>query len=537
MLIGMPAVGKTSVGARLAAQLQLRHVDLDAELARVAGVSVAEQLRRDGETGFRLREAEVLGRVLQGDAAVISVGGGAATFHDGIQRMRTHAKVLWLDAPVDVLTERVLVDETERPLLGDTRQAVREALLALEVRRRPVYAQAHVYASAAAPLSQVVEAARANLAEPEYIAVGAATGSAHAVVLHEGAPAAAAEHIAQLATGGQVALVVDRAVTVWGQPLRELLQARGVTVHWIEVPGGERGKDMRGAAKLWSALAAAGFGRRDLLVALGGGATTDLCGFCAATWQRGVRWVAMPTTVLAMADASVGGKTAIDLAEGKNLVGAFHQPQLAWLPLQTLSTLPARHFRAGLAEIAKIFLLGDGTAWHALVADGPALRRRSLTVLRPHLAAAVRCKLQYVVRDPTEQGGEGDDLARALLNLGHTLGHAIEAESGYATLHGEAVALGLVAEAEWAEAAGQAEAGTALQVRRGLEALGLDTGWERWYSDSVAARAGRDKKRHGQDLLLPALRAVGQARLVKVPLALWQATLSALAGAAVKGRR
>jgi shikimate kinase/3-dehydroquinate synthase len=536
VLIGMPAVGKTSVGARLAAVLQLRHIDLDAELTRGSGMATGDLLRREGEAAFRLREAECLDQALAGEASVISVGGGAAAFHDGIERMRASGKVLWLDAPVEVLTERVLLDDTDRPLLGDTRQAVHENLTELLARRRPHYARAHVHVPAAQPLAQVVESARANAAEPEVVCDGAGGSYDHAVVLHEGGPAAAAEQVASLAGSAQVVLAVDRAVAAWAHPLRELLAARGLTVHWIELQGGERGKDLRGAAKLWSALAAAGVGRHDLLVAVGGGATTDLAGFCAATWQRGLRWVAIPTTVLSMADASVGGKTAIDLAEGKNLVGAFHPPQLAWLPLQALRTLSARQFRAGLAEVAKIFLLCDAVAWQTLLADAPALRRRSVAALRRHLAAAVRHKLRFVQEDPQERAGEGQVLGRALLNLGHTWGHAIEAESGYALLHGEAVALGLVAESEWSEAAGLSAAGTARQVREGLELLGFDTCWERGCTPSALARTQMDKKRRGQDMVLPALQQAGSARLVKVQWSLWQTTLAALAGAAA-GRR
>lgn len=537
MIIGMPAAGKTAVAARVAERLAMPCLDLDALLQRESGRTAAEMLRREGETVFRIHEAALLEQVLAGPPAVIAAGGGAPCFHNGIERMRDKAQVVWLDAPVDVLSERALHDDTDRPLLGDTRQSARTSLVELELRRRPIYAKAHAHVDAAQPLSAVVTAVLGALEPAEAVLDDAIAAQTHPVWLHGGAPAQAAEAVVALAAGGKVALVVDRGVTKWAQPLVEMLQARGVATAVIEVSGGEKSKDLRTASRIWSALAAAGVGRSDLLVAIGGGATTDVAGFCAATWQRGMRTALVPTTVLAMADASVGAKTAIDTPEGKNLVGAFHSPEWVWLPLQALQTLPARQFRAGLAEIAKIFLTFDAPAWQALLADAPALRRRSLAALTPHLRTAIRHKAAVVAADPEERQGPGHASARALLNLGHTLGHAIEAESKFAVLHGEAVALGLVAEAECAESLGIAAGGTAQTVRLGLEALGLDTQWERWATASTLARTATDKKRRGQQLWLPLLRGVGHAELQAVDASVWQTRLAELGATAPTNAR
>ncbi len=530
VLIGMPAVGKTRVGALLAKLRGLPHVDLDALVAADAGCGVADLLRREGEASFRVREASLLDAVLDGEAVVLSTGGGAAHFHNGLARMRAKAAVVWLDTELDVLLERALCDDQERPLLGDTRQAVRASLADLLDRRRPTYAGAHLRVDAGQTPTQVAAAIERGLQPYQRIDAVGEDGQPAPIWLHPGDPSAAAETLVQLADGGRIAMVVDRGAAQWANPLVEQLIVRGASVLTTPVPGGERGKDVRGLGRVWASWAQQQLGRGDLVVAVGGGATTDLAGFAAATWQRGVRVAHFPTTVLAMADASVGGKTAIDLPEGKNLVGAFHSPVLVWLALETLTSLPARQFRCGLAEIAKIFLLFDEAAWRALLADAPALRRRSTAALQPHLLRAVRLKAEVVRADPRETAGPEAELQRALLNLGHTVGHAIEKVSHYSVLHGEAVALGLVAEAQWAEAGGHAAPGTASEVDAGLTALGLTTRWERWAGPELWDGAAGDKKRRGADLWLPVLLAPGRAELQQVRWESWRASMGMLAG-------
>ena len=536
VLIGMPAAGKTRVGALLAKLQGMPFVDLDALVAADSGCTVAQLLRNEGEASFRVREAGLLDAVLDGESVVLSAGGGAAHFHDGLARMRAKATVIWLDADIDTLVERALCDDQERPLLGDTRQDVRASLADLAERRRPVYAGAHLRVDAGQAPNQVVAAIERGLQPYQQVDAVGEDGQPAPIWLHSGDPSVAAEALVQVAAGGRIALVVDRGAAQWASPLAEQLAVRGVSVLTTTVPGGERGKDIRGLTKLWAIWAQQHLGRGDLVVAVGGGATTDLAGFAAATWQRGVRVAHFPTTVLAMADASVGGKTAIDLPEGKNLVGAFHSPVLVWLALETLTSLPVRQFRAGLAEIAKIFLLFDEAAWRSLVADAAALRRRSVEALQPHLLRAVRLKAEVVRADPRETAGPDGHLQRALLNLGHTVGHAIEKISHYTVLHGEAVALGLVAEAQWAEAHGCAVAGTASEVDKGLTALGLVTRWERWAAPELWDGAAGDKKRRGAELWLPVLLAPGRAEMQQVRWESWRASMAMLAGNGQQGQ-
>jgi 3-dehydroquinate synthase len=237
----------------------------------------------------------------------------------------------------------------------------------------------------------------------------------------------------------RVLLVTDARVgALYGARARRSLVRAGVETHALRVPRGEAAKQPAQLARVWNACAAAGLGRGDAVVALGGGAVGDLAGFAAATWLRGVAWVCVPTTVLAQVDSSVGGKTAVDLAAGKNLAGAFHQPALVLVDPATLATLPARERRAGLAEVVKTGMAVDATLFRWIEARLSALAAGETRALAGAIERAVRAKARIVQRDEREAG------LRTALNFGHTAGHAIEAALGYRRMrHGEAVAIGM----------------------------------------------------------------------------------------------
>src|SRR5829696_1656895 len=238
------------------------------------------------------------------------------------------------------------------------------------------------------------------------------------------------------------------------------------------VSAGEPHKTRESWARLTDEMLEAGFGRDTTVVALGGGVVGDLAGFVAATFMRGVPYVQVPTTLLAMIDASIGGKTGVDTPAGKNLVGAFHQPAAVVVDPATLATLPAGHLRAGLAEALKHGVVADEAYFERTVETLPALLApggTSLPEVTELIAHSVAIKADVVQRDEREGG------LRKILNFGHTIGHAVELLSGYALLHGEAIAIGMALEAELAERIGVAESGTAEQLRRALEAAGLPT--------------------------------------------------------------
>jgi 3-dehydroquinate synthase len=294
------------------------------------------------------------------------------------------------------------------------------------------------------------------------------------------------------------------------------LARRGLAVHRLELPAGEAAKRLEVVAGLYERLAAVPTRRADPVVAVGGGATTDTAGFAAATWLRGVPLVNVPTTVLGMVDAAVGGKTGVDLDAGKNLVGAFHQPVAVVADLDTLAGLPAAEVRSGLAEVAKAGLAGDPALAEALArAAGPAVAADPVA-LAPLVEGAVRVKAAVVGADEHEEGGDGR-VGRLLLNYGHTLGHALERLAGYRGLrHGEAVALGMVFAARVAEAVGLARPGLAAGHVELLAALGLPVGGVELDPDRVLAAMATDKKHRG-GLRLVLLRRPGEPEVVPAP--------------------
>ena len=315
----------------------------------------------------------------------------------------------------------------------------------------------------------------------------------------------------------------EKAVTVSPAPVAALARRagdavarRGLAVYRLEVPAGEDAKRLEVVAQLYTWLAAIPTRRADPVLAVGGGATTDAAGFAAATWLRGVPLVNVPTTVLGMVDAAIGGKTGVDLEAGKNLVGAFHQPLAVICDLDTLAGLPEAEVRSGLAEVAKAGLAGDPALAEALARSaGPAVAADP-AALAPLVEGAVRVKAAVVGADEHEEAADGV-VGRLMLNYGHTLGHALERLAGYrGPRHGEAVSLGMVFAARVAEAVGLARPGLADGHVELLAALGLPVGGVRLDPDRVLDAMATDKKQR-QGLRLVLLRELGQPVVAPAP--------------------
>jgi len=322
-----------------------------------------------------------------------------------------------------------------------------------------------------------------------------------------------------LGDGVQRVLVVHpRALAATGEGVREALLAKGFEAYAAEVPDAEEAKTAQVAAFLWGVLGQAGFTRSDAVVAVGGGATTDLAGFVAATWLRGVRVVHVPTTLLGMVDAAVGGKTGINTPEGKNLVGAFHPPAGVLCDLATLDTLPPHDFVAGLAEVVKCGFVADPVILDLVEADPDGVTRADGTQVRALVERAIRVKADVVGQDLTEQG------LREVLNYGHTFGHAVEQVERYQFRHGAAVSIGMVYVAELARLAGRLDDAVVDRHRTILTSLGLPTTYrgDRWPQLLDAMK--RDKKSRGSLLRFVVLTDVGKpARLEGPDPALLQA--------------
>lgn len=296
--------------------------------------------------------------------------------------------------------------------------------------------------------------------------------------------------------------------------LRAPLEAAGIGTRVLMVPAGEQAKSWETVQRICTELLQAGVGRQDVLLALGGGVAGDLTGFCAAILKRGCAFVQLPTTLLAQVDSSVGGKTGINTGEGKNLIGAFHQPALVLADLTTLTTLPRRQLQAGYAEIVKYGLIRDAAFFDWLELHGPSLLDGDPEVQGKAVAASVRHKAEVVAADEREAG------ARALLNLGHTFGHALEALADYSgdLLHGEAVAVGMVLAFALSEEIGLCPPGRAARVAAHLGAAGLRTRLDQMPGgapdpDALLDRMRHDKKVRDGRLVFVLAEEIGRAVL------------------------
>ena len=315
----------------------------------------------------------------------------------------------------------------------------------------------------------------------------------------------------------RTALIAPATLEAQAGPVRRLLECAGHEVVAVEVPDGEAAKDAAVAASCWGALGRAGFTRSDAVVTVGGGATTDMGGFVAATWLRGVRVVHVPTTLLAMVDAAVGGKTGLNTAEGKNLVGAFHEPAGVLCDLTTLRTLPAAELVSGLAEVVKCGFIADPLILDIVETSGAAVTTPGTAELAEVVTRAVQVKAEVVSADLKETGGTAGHPGREALNYGHTLGHAIERAEHYRVRHGEAVAIGMVFVAELARRTGRLDAATAERHRETLTAVGLPTTYAGAAWPELLATMRIDKKSRGDLLRFVVLDGLARPAVLEGP--------------------
>lgn len=514
-LSGAMGVGKTTVGRRVAELAGVPFFDVDDEIAREMGRSVAEAFRLDGEAAFRARERATIARLSRGAPAVLALGGGAVVDVGTRRSLLDRTIVVTLDAPVEELVDRLGLETAgggagnqidKRPLLagGEPVERLRSILQA----RAGAYAETHAKIATRGRSVDVIAEEVLAVWRRDPVAVPLAERS-YRVEVGRGVRDQLAGILSAL--GGDVLLVTDDKV--WPAVSGKLdAAARGTVI----LPNGEAHKTIDSVQKIWDGALAAGLERRGVIVAVGGGVVGDLAGFAAATLLRGVRFVQVPTTLLAMVDASVGGKTAIDRPQGKNLVGAFHQPSAVIADIDLLETLPARELRSGFAEVIKTALIGD-----------PALLELLERPSEPDLTAVVRasiaCKARVVSEDERDVSG-----ARAALNFGHTVGHALEAEGAYSDwTHGEAVALGMIAALRIGIARGITPAALLDRSRALLARYGLPVDLGATPLAAALPRITTDKKREGEKIAFVLLDDVARPRNERLSL---DEVRSALAG-------
>ena len=554
VLVGLSGVGKSTVGAVLAERLGWPLIDTDEAIAEREGRTPAQLIEEDGEPAFRRIEEKAIAELAQCTPAVIATGGGAFGSARVRRSLGERGFICYLDATPGEVARRVreAPDAAERPLLGEDLES---RLYELDDQRRPFYNHADLWVPAQAPAAPGEEAAEATatrilrawagdaaeqLAQPrrlERLGTEAPARAPAAIVdtgqerypvwVGAGEIDRLPERLTQLGLEGTVFLVSDQSVMeAQGEKVARVLDGAGIAGASYIVPPGEQSKTLRVAGEIYGWLAEQHAERSDVVVALGGGVVGDLAGYVAATYLRGMPLVQVPTTVLAMNDAAIGGKVGVDLPAGKNLVGAFHQPRAVVADIDTLASLPRRAVVEGFAEVIKHALILDPPLLAELERHAGALTGAAADVelLTRVTARSARLKALIVSTDPLERG------LRAILNYGHTIGHAVETVGGYSDfLHGEAVSVGMMGAARIAERLGLIDDDMVARQADVLRAFGLPLTASGLHPGEVLQAMKLDKKvEHGRQRFV-LLQAPGRA-IVRddVPPELVEETVRAL---------
>lgn len=509
-LYGPPGSGKSTVGRILAANLDRPFFDLDDEIEKAAGTPIWRIFSDAGEPAFRQQETTVLKQLIGRGSAIIALGGGALLSSENRMSVETNGRVVVLDSPLDVMCKRLAADPNQRPLLAGQ---LKEKLANLMSTRSDHYTSfsRHVETGFISPEEAAWQAQilLGTFRVKETGTGGAGSARAYDVSIQPGLLLEAGPEMKARGMSGTVALITDDNVgPIYASQVIESLEKSGFKVNELQIRAGEDNKTIQTVNLIWDFFLSNEMDRGSTVVALGGGVVSDLAGFAAATYLRGIRWVCLPTSLLSMADASIGGKTGADLPSGKNLIGAFHAPSLVLTDPRVLATLPVREFRGGMAEVIKHGIISDPLLFEACqkLSELPEenIHNRTMT---PIICRAIAAKVKVIEQDPLEKN------IRAILNAGHTIGHAVELASNYRLSHGEAVSIGLVVETRMAEEMGLAESGLSDKIRRVLSGVDLPVefpdGMDR---ETVEKAIFRDKKRAGSGVKYALPVKIGQAK-------------------------
>jgi shikimate kinase/3-dehydroquinate synthase len=496
VLVGPPGSGKTTVGTALADRLSLPFRDTDADIEAIAGKPIPDIFVDHGEEYFRSLERQAITAAIAEHDGILALGGGAVQAAEN-RALLADVAVAFLSVELTAAVSRVGLG-VGRPLLAVNPRATMKALLE---QRRPWYSEVADITVATDSLTpvEVVDQLVEWLQGPNVVTVGGP--QPYGVVIGPDATIGVSEHLDG----------ATRAAILYAAPMRRHANrvagfiADTVAVELIEVPDAEAAKTVSVAEQCWDRLGEAGFTRTDVVIGIGGGAVTDLAGFVAACWLRGVRVIQLPTSILGMVDAAVGGKTGVNTAAGKNLVGAFHPPAAVLCDLSVLDTLPLADRTAGLAEIIKCGYIADTAILELCDRHGTTVTDPASPVVAELIGRAVAVKADVVAGDLKESG------RRAILNFGHTFGHAIEKAENYRWRHGDAVAVGMVFAAVLGRLTGRAD--LVAPMRERLSSLGLPTGY-RGDWDTLLAAMRLDKKAVGDTLRFVLLDQPGSPVIV-----------------------
>ena len=523
ILTGFMGTGKTAVGREVARRLDVPFVDIDAQIEARAGKPIPRIFSEDGEAAFREMETALIrdlttprdGWTELAAGAVIATGGGALVDPDNLALMMKHGIVICLDADPDAILSRV-GESGDRPLLDvdDPRAEIER----LQAARREAYLEIPWHVDTTGLAIRQVAARVMALLEARDVSVRHPNGS-YEIRIGGGLldHAGGALRAAGVSPGTRIALVSnDRVAPLYAARAEDALRVAGLRPFRCVIPDGEQYKTLTTVASLYDQFLAGHLDRSGTVLSLGGGVVGDVAGFAAASFMRGVRFAQLPTSLLAMVDASVGGKTGVDLPQGKNLVGAFKQPLCVTIDPTVLETLEEAEFRSGMAEVIKHGVIADPDLFAELEEIGARSTatnvHRALTPAQ--LARALRVKIDIVEQDPYEQG------RRAVLNLGHTVGHALEKLSNFELRHGEAVSVGMVAAARIAVRIGLATSTLTERLQAVLAAwdLPLDCrvpGRPLFQADAIWQAMAHDKKRRRDTLRWVLPLAIGEVTITE----------------------
>ncbi|MDO4613437.1 MAG: 3-dehydroquinate synthase [Actinomycetaceae bacterium] len=525
VLVGLPGCGKTSVARDLSRLIGGVDVDLDSEIKRRTRCSIAEVFATRGEEGFRDIETATLRHALATSHGVIAAGGGVVVRAEN-RRLLASRIVVHLEVSPEEAARRIGEGRSGRPLLDDADEGVVGELTRLAAERDRHYRQVatvsvptdglrpgEVAMRCFAALREFADSPAGRrwrtMGGPEVHEVTVGKNPGYRVLIGAGIHGEVARCLRPATR--RVLLVHPQALARQARDLTDQLSRAHVDTSTFVHPEGEEAKTLDVVSQAWGRLEELGFTREDAIVSLGGGATTDMAGFVAATWLRGIDHVCCPTSLLGMVDAAVGGKTGINTALGKNLIGSFYAPRAVIADVTSLQSLPEAEFRSGLGEVIKCGFIADPHIL-ALVdsADPQDLVNPSGGVVSELIARSVEVKARVVTSDFAEAG------QREILNYGHTFAHAIEYAEGYRVRHGDAVAQGMVFAAHVAEKMGIGPDGLVEATRERVAKAGLPTHYAGADFATLYAAMGRDKKVRGDHIRMVLIDDIGHARVVPI---------------------
>jgi 3-dehydroquinate synthase len=501
-LYGPPGTGKSTVGKQIARNLNLPFIDLDRVIETNAGMAIPHIMEQQSESAFRDLESAALKEVTLtpkpspagGGESVIALGGGALLRDENRVFAEAHGQVVLLTAELNTLLQRLNTDPYKRPLLsGD----LRDKLTSLLAKRGEHYNSF--------PLRLRVDG---KTSEQNAVQAQVALGRHHLSAMGEyDSVVCQASSLTNFPIQNPIVVTDENVAKFHLETIKASLHASGFEPKSIVVSAGEAYKNLETISILWNSFLESGLDRKSTVIALGGGVISDMAGFAASTYMRGINWIAMPTTLLSMVDASLGGKTGFDLPEGKNLIGAFYPPKLVLADPQFLKTLPEAELISGMAEVVKHGIISDPELFD-LCGRGLGWVKDNLEEI---VKRAMAVKIKVIEEDPYEKG------FRAALNLGHTVGHAVELVSRFNLRHGEAIAIGMVIEAKYAARIGVASSSVVESIERTLISLGLPIQIPNEMPREEIIRAMRmDKKKHAKAIRFALPVEIGKVELVDV---------------------